>query len=187
VTCYNFVLIRYRRGTSLRAAAARLAAAVTRAGCPPGICLLTADQRPGEIRNYAGVRETPLALGLVLVALAVGTLAQVLLTSVRRRRRDLAVLKTLGLSRRQVQAVVAWQAVALAAAALALGLPLGMAAGRWAWAVFAGSAGVAGDASVPAPLLLLAVPAVLLAAVLIAAGPGWAAAQTRPAAILRAE
>ena len=187
VTCYNFVLIRYRHGTGLRAAAARLDAGVTRAGCPPGICLLTADQRPGEIRNYAGIRETPLALGLVLVALAVGTLAQVLLTSVRRRRRDLAVLKTLGLSRRQVQAVVAWQAVVLAAAALALGLPLGMAAGRWAWAVFAGSAGVAGDASVPAPLLLLAVPAVLLAAVLIAAGPGIAAARTRPAAILRAE
>ena len=68
---------------------------------------LRADLRPGEIRNYAGVRETPLALGLALVALAVGTLAQVLLTSVRRRRRDLAVLKTLGLSRRQVQAVVA--------------------------------------------------------------------------------
>jgi putative ABC transport system permease protein len=186
VTCYNFVLIRYRHGISLRAAAARLAATVTRAGCPPGICLLTADQRPGEIRNYAGVRETPLALGLVLVALAVATLAQVLLTSVRRRRRDLAVLKILGLSRWQVQAVVAWQAVALAAAALALGLPLGVVAGRWAWAVFAGSAGVAGDASIP-PLLLLAVPAALLAAVLIAAGPGWAAARTGPAAILRAE
>jgi FtsX-like permease family len=169
VTCYNFVLIRYRHGTSLRAAAARLAATVTRAGCPPGICLLTADQRPGEIRNYSGVRETPLALGLVLVALAVGTLAQVLLTSVRRRRRDLAVLKTLGLSRRQVQAVVTWQAVAGAGAALALGLPLGVVAGRWSWAVFAGSAGVAGDASVPPPLLLLAVPAALLAAVVIAA------------------
>jgi ABC-type antimicrobial peptide transport system permease subunit len=53
--------------------------------------------------------------------------------------------------------------------------------------VFAGSAGVAGDASVPPPLLLLAVPSALLAAVLIAAGPGWAAARTRPAAILRTE
>jgi ABC-type lipoprotein release transport system permease subunit len=107
----------------------------------------------------------------------VGALAHVLLTSVRRRRRDLAVLRTLGMSRRQVQAVVAWQAVALASTALALGVPLGVVADRWAWAVFAGSAGVAGDASVPPPLLLLAVPAALLAAVLIAAGPGWAAAR----------
>ena len=186
-TCYNFVLIRYRPGTGLRAAAGRLAATVTRAGCPQGTCLLAADQRPGEIRNYAGVRDTPLVLGLVLAALAVGTLTQVLLTGVRRRRRDLAVLKTLGMLRRQVQAVVVWQAVALASAALAVGLPLGVVAGRWSWAVFARSAGVAADASVPAALVLVAVPATLLAAVLIAAGPGRAAARTRPAATLRAE
>jgi hypothetical protein len=186
-TCYNFVLIRYRPGTGLRAAAGRLAATVTRAGCPQGTCLLAADQRPGEIRNYAGVRDTPLVLGLVLAALAVGTLTQVLLTGVRRRRRDLAVLKTLGMLRRQVQAVVVWQAVALASAALAVGLPLGVVAGRWSWAVFARSAGVAADASVPAALVLAAVPATLLAAVLIAGGPGRAAARIRPAAILRAE
>ena len=148
-TCYNFVLIRYRHGTDLRAAAARLAAEVTRAGCPPGACLLAADQRPGDIRNYAGVRDTPLVLGLVLAGLAVATLTQVLLTGVWRRRSDLAMLKALGMTRHQVQAVVAWQAGALAAAALALGVPLGVVAGRWSWAVFAGSVGVAGDASVP--------------------------------------
>jgi hypothetical protein len=186
-TCYNFVLIRYRPGTSLPVATARLASAVTRAGCPPGICLLTSDQRPGEIRNYTGVRDVPLALGLVLVVLAAGTLTQVLLTGVRRRRRDLAMLKTLGMTRWQVQAVVAWQAGALAAAALVLGLPLGVVAGRWSWELFAGSAGVAGDPSAPLPLVLLTVPLTLLAAVLIAAGPGRAAAGIRPASILRAE
>jgi hypothetical protein len=46
---------------------------------------------------------------------------------------------------------------------------------------------VAGDPSVPPPLVLLAVPLTLLAAVLIAAGPGRAAAGIRPTAILRAE
>jgi hypothetical protein len=186
-TCYNFVLIRYRPGTSLPVAAARLASAVTRAGCPPGICLLTSDQRPGEIRNYTGVRDVPLALGLVLVVLAVGTLTQVLLTGVRRRRRDLAMLKTLGMTRWQVQAVVAWQAGALAAAALVLGLPLGVVAGRWSWELFARSAGVASDPSVPLPLVLITVPLTLLAAVLIAAGPGRAAAGIRPGSILRSE
>jgi hypothetical protein len=186
-TCYNFVLIRYRPGTSLPVAAARLAAAVTRAGCPPGICLLTSDQRPGEIRNYTGVRDVPLALGLVLVVLAVGTLTQVLLTGVRRRRRDLAMLKTLGMTRWQVRAVVAWQAGALAAAALVVGLPLGVVAGRWSWELFAGSAGVASDPSVPLPLVLITIPLTLLAAVLIAAGPGRAAAGIRPASILRSE
>ncbi len=188
-TCYNFFLVRYRPGTDLDAAAARLTAAVTAAGCPPGpqSCTVTADQRPGDIKNYTGVRDTPLVLGAVLALLAVGMLTHVLLTGVRRRRRDLAVLKTVGLTRSQVLRVVSWQASTVAAAALAVGLPLGVVAGRWSWAVFAGSAGVAGQADIPVPLVLLAIPATLLLANLIAAGPGWAAARIRPAQILRSE
>ena len=91
--------------------------------------------------------------------LAVGTLAHVLLTGVRRRRRDLAVLKTLGCTRSQVLRMVAWEASALAAAALLVGIPLGVIAGRWAWALFAGAAGVASQATVTVPLVLLAIPA----------------------------
>jgi ABC-type antimicrobial peptide transport system permease subunit len=187
VTCYNFFLMRYKPGTDLDAAAARLTAAVTAAGCPLIVCSVTSDQRPGDIQNYAGVRDTPLVLGAALALLAVGTLTHVLLTGVRRRRRDLAVLKTLGLTRSQVLKVVSWQASALAAAALLAGLPLGAVAGRWSWDLFAGSAGVARQAEVPVPLMLLAIPAALLLANLIAAGPGWAAARIRPALILRSE
>jgi len=107
----------------------------------------------------------------------------VLLTGVRRRRRDLAVLKTLGLLRSQLLQVVSWQASALAAAALLAGLL----AGRLAWALFAGSAGAAGTADVPLPIVLLVIPVTLLLASLLAAGPGWAAARIRPALILHAE
>jgi hypothetical protein len=185
--CYNFFLIRYRPGTDLTAATTKLRAAAALLGCPFTSCAVTADQRPGDIKNYAAVRDTPLVLGAVLALLAVGTLAHVLLTSVRRRRRDLAVLKTLGLVRSQLLRVVAWQASALAAAALLIGLPLGVLAGRWAWALFARSAGVAGLPDVPVPLVLLAVPATLALANLIAAGPGWDAARLRPAAVLRTE
>jgi hypothetical protein len=186
-TCYNFFLLRYRPGTDLRAAATQVSRATIRAGCPPGLCLVTTDQRPGDIQNYAGVRDTPLALGAVLVLLAVGTLAHVLLTGVRRRRRDLAVLKTLGLLRSQLLRVVSWQAIALAAAALLVGLPLGLLAGRWAWLLFAGSAGVGSQADVPVPLVLLVIPVTLVLAVLLAVVPGWTAARIRPALILRSE
>ena len=62
--------------------------------------------------------------------LAVATMTHVLLTSARRRRRDLAMLKALGLVRRQVLGVVEWQAVTLAATALLFGVPLGLLAGR---------------------------------------------------------
>ncbi|HYB14547.1 MAG TPA: ABC transporter permease, partial [Streptosporangiaceae bacterium] len=131
-TCYNFFLVRYRPGTDLTAAAARLTTvAVTKGQCPVFQCTVNSDQRPGDIEGYAAIRDTPLVLGAVLALLAVGTLAHVLLTGVRRRRRDLAVLKTLGLVRSQVLRVVAWEASALAAAALLVGLPLGVLAGRW--------------------------------------------------------
>ena len=186
-TCYSFFLLRYRPGTNLTAATARLHALAAAVKCPVTSCVVTSDQRPGDIKNYAAIRDTPLVLGAVLVLLAVGTLAHVLLTGVRRRRRDLAVLKVLGLVRSQVLRVVAWQASALAAAALLIGLPLGVLAGRWAWAVFAGSAGVSGQADVPLPLILLAIPVTLALANLIAAGPGWDAARLRPASALRSE
>ena len=159
---------------------------LTSNGCPVGSCIVpaVADQRPGDIKNYASIRDTPLALAVVL---AVGTLAHVLLTGVRRRRRDLALLKTLGFTRRQVLGTVAWEASAFAAVALLIGLPLGVIAGRWAWAVFASAAGVSTAATVPLATVLLAIPATLLAANLIAAAPGWEAARLRPALVLRTE
>ncbi len=185
--CYNFFLLRYRPGTDIAAQDAGLTKMLRASGCPIGSCATTADQRPNEIRNYASVRDVPLILGAVLAVLAVATLAHVLLTSVRRRRRDLAVLKTLGLTRAQVLRLVAWQATALAAASLLAGLPLGVIAGRQAWAFFANAAGVAPQPDVPLPLILLAVPVTLLLANLIATWPGWTAARVHPAVALRAE
>jgi ABC-type antimicrobial peptide transport system permease subunit len=186
-TCYNFFLLRYQPGADLAAASARLNTALIKAGCPPGSCQLTTDQRPSTIRNYTSVRDTPLALGAVLALLAIGTLTHVLLSGVRRRRRDLAVLKTLGLVRSQLLRVVSWQASTLTVVALAVGLPLGVLAGRWSWALFAGATGVAGRADIPVPLVLAAIPVTLVLAIAIAAGPGWTAARLRPALILRSE
>jgi hypothetical protein len=183
-TCYNFFLVRYRPGTDEASAAVTLTTLATRAGCPPGACPVTSDQRPGDIRDYAGVRDTPLVLGALLAVLAVGTLAHVLVTGVRRRCRDLAVLKTLGLSRGQVLRLVAWQSGALGCVALLAGLPLGVLAGRQAWAAFSNAAGIAPSPDIPLPLILLTIPATLLIAVLIALWPGWRATRLRPAEVL---
>jgi hypothetical protein len=187
VTCYNFLLARYRPGVNQKLARQHLAAAIHRLGCPPQVCQVITDQRPTDIVNYAKVRQTPLVLGLVLALLAIGTLAHVLLTSVRRRARELAILKVLGMSRAQVLRVVLGQALAFSLAAVAVGLPLGIAAGRWAWILFAGSAGAPADPAVPVLLVIAFVPATLLLAVLVAALPGRAAGRVRPAAALRAE
>jgi ABC-type antimicrobial peptide transport system permease subunit len=189
VTCYNFFLLRYRPGADLTASAATITAHLLQSGCPVGSCLVApvADQRPGDIRNYASIRDTPLALAAVLAVLAAGTLSHVLLTGVRRRRRDLAVLKTLGFTRRQLLGTVAWEASAFAGVALLVGLPVGVLAGRLAWAAFAHGAGVSSAAAVPLTTVLLVVPVTLLLANMIAAWPGLQAARLRPADVLRAE
>ena len=187
ITCYDFFLLRYRPGTDTAATATRLLAGTAAAGCPFSACTVTGDQQPGDIRDYDAIRDTPVVLGAVLAVLAIGTLAHVLLTGVRRRRRDMAVLKTLGFTRSQVQGVVAWEATTLATVALLIGIPVGVVAGRWAWALFADTAGVATQATVQVSLVLLAIPAALVLANLIAVWPGWRAARLRPATVLRTE
>jgi ABC-type antimicrobial peptide transport system permease subunit len=119
--------------------------------------------------------------------LALGTTAHALITSVRRRRRDLAILKTLGFRRGQISQTVAWQATTFALVAGLIGVPLGIAGGRWAWRLVAEQLGVAAGPVVPPVPVLAIVAGALLVANLLAAGPGWTAARIQPAAALRSE
>jgi FtsX-like permease family len=142
---------------------------------------------PADLVNFGQVEDLPLLLGLALGAAAVLTLAHMLLTAVRRRRRDLAVLRVLGLTGRQVRATVSWMAVTVALAALAAGVPVGIACGRLAWEFFAGQLGVQPVTQVPVVSVVILVAAGLALAVAVAAVPGARASRARPAVILRAE
>src|SRR5581483_11671759 len=115
----------------------------------------------------------------LLVVLAIGALGITLLTSVRRHRRDLAVLKTIGFVRPQVSATVAWQATTLAAGALVIGIPGGVALGRWTWRLVASNAGSVSPPVVPLAAVLAVIPATLLVANLLAGGPAWAAGRVQ--------
>lgn len=187
---YNFLLIRWSPDPARRAARVSLVADLMElaAGCSgaSGYCM-PATQRPGVIDGYSRVRTTPLVLGGLLALLALATLAHTLVTSIRRRRRDLAVLKTLGFVRHQVSAAVAWQATALSVIAAVVGVPLGVAIGRWLWETFAGQLGVVSGARTPVVASLALVPAALVAANLIGAVPARLAARTPPAVVLRSE
>jgi hypothetical protein len=189
---FNFVIVRVRPGADPLVFQNRLIEAVARidpnsdCASPVG-CAGSPAERPAELANYARVRATPLILAGLLAVIAAAMIGHALVTSVRRRRHDLAILKTLGFVRRQVSATVAWQATTFAVIALALGLPIGVAVGRWIWTVFADQLGVPPEPVVSLPIVLLAVPAVLLLANAIAAVPGRVASRTQPAAILRTE
>jgi hypothetical protein len=140
-----------------------------------------------DVRNVQRIGYLPGLLAVVVALLAVGTVAHALVSSVRRRRRDLAILKTLGFLRGQVSATLAWQATTFALVAVLVGLPLGIAAGRWVWLLTAEQLGVASPPiSPPLPILAIATGAVV-AANLIAAPPGWVAGRLRPALVLHSE
>lgn len=142
---------------------------------------------PTDIVNFGRVEATPYLLGGILALLSAATLTHLLATAIRRRRRDLAILKTLGFVRRQVASTVAWQATAVVVVGLLVGLPVGIALGRWAWRLMAENLGVVPEPQVPVAILAVLVGVALLLANAIAFVPGLLAARTRAATVLRTE
>ena len=145
-------------------------------------------QRPAEIVNYKSMGTMPVILAGGVAAGAVAALGLALVASVRRRRRDLALLKTLGFTRRQLAATVAWQSTVIAVGGVVIGVPLGIAAGRWLWILFARALSAVPDPVIPAASVALAAAG--------RAGPGQPgrrrcpaapAARTPAALVLRAE
>jgi ABC-type antimicrobial peptide transport system permease subunit len=103
------------------------------------------------------------------------------------RRREAGLLKVLGFVRRQVAAVVCWQATAVALARIAIAAPIGIAAGRLLWRVFATNFGVV-PVDVVEPLLVAAlVTGVLAVANIVAAVPALLATRSQPRELHRAE
>ena len=152
-----------------------------------GSVFVIGQGKPTDIVNFGRVDATPYLLGGILAALSVATLAHVLVSGVRRRRRELAILKTLGFVRGQVRSTVAWQATTLVAVALLVGVPLGIATGRWAWMLFAENLGVIAAPRVPAIAIAVTVAVAFLVANLIAVAPAQFAARSKPALVLRSE
>jgi hypothetical protein len=180
------LLVRWEPGVDGATAAARLQADLSR-GLPEGIQIVAGPTPPAEVEKLQQVEALPRVLAGFLALLAGLAVAHALVTAVRRRRHDFAVLETLGFVRRQVSATVAWQASTTAAIGLVVGVPLGVGLGRLAWSFVADGLGVATDAAVPMALLLLLVPVTLLVASAVAAAPALAATRIRPAAVLRSE
>jgi hypothetical protein len=144
-------------------------------------------QRPAEIVNYRTIGFTPILLVAGLGLGAVAALALTLAASVRRRRRDLALLKTLGFTQRQLAAAVSWQASVAAVVGIVVGVPVGIVLGRWLWVLFARLIFAVPEPTVPVlSVVLIALGTVVLANV-VAAAPARSAARTSTALMLRVE
>jgi hypothetical protein len=143
--------------------------------------------RPAEIVNYRSMGTTPALLGAALAAGAIAALMLTLIASVRRRRRELALLKTLGFTHRQLAAVLAWQSTIAVGLGVVIGVPLGIITGRALWDLFAHAIHVVDEPTVPALAITLVAIGALVLANVVATLPGLQAARTRTAVLLRAE
>jgi ABC-type lipoprotein release transport system permease subunit len=143
--------------------------------------------KPSDLVDLSRVGGLPSVIAGLLAIMAIGTLAHVLFSSARRRRRELAIFKVLGFRRRQVSAAIGWQAAVTALIALVIGVPLGIGLGRWRWQVFARQLGVPDQPVTPFAAILAVIGLAIVVAIVTAAIPARVAASTPPAVALRAE
>jgi hypothetical protein len=142
---------------------------------------------PLEVRRLQQVDNLPYVLAGFLALLGAAAIGFALVTAIRRRRGEFAILKTLGFTRRQLATSVAWQATAVACIGIALGIPGGIVVGRLLWHEVSDNTGVALVYEVSVPILLAAGFAVLAFANAAASLAGRAAARVSPARLLRTQ
>jgi predicted lysophospholipase L1 biosynthesis ABC-type transport system permease subunit len=142
---------------------------------------------PSTVDNLRQAGAVPLVLAGFLALLGGGGLAHAVVVSLRARRRDLSVVRSLGLGARAARGSLRWAAVMLALAGAVVGVPLGLLLGRAVWDTTADSLGVVHEHALPlvaVPLVVIVMAALALA---LAELPARRAGHVRPAEILRSE
>ena len=184
----NVIFVRLKKNVNPAAALPQLRriAAATGNSDNDGVVVRSVEH-PAEIVNYKTLGATPSILGAALAAGTVVGLGLTLLASVRRRRRDLALLKTLGFTKRQLAAAVACQATVTVTLGALVGVPLGIVSGRYLWDLFANEIHAVPVPTVSALAVVLITLGALVLGNLVALIPGRIAARTSIATLLRAD
>jgi hypothetical protein len=179
---FHLAVVSLRPGADVTAASRRLTAEAAR--IKGGQAYPMTPQPPlTQVQTLRDVAALPLALSAFLALLAVAAIGYALSIAVRRRRHELAVLRALGMTRRQSRLVIVTQATLLAVIGLAFGVPLGMALGRTLWRAATDMLPLAYHS--PAALWALVLIAPL--ALVVAGWPGHRAARLNTGRILRTE
>ena len=143
--------------------------------------------RPAELVGTASSLAAPALLAAMLGVGALIALGFALIASVRGRRRELAVVKSLGFLRRQVQGVVLTQTLVTVVVGLVVGIPVGIALGGVLWRLLAEQLGVVAEQDIPTVAILAYAGAGALLAILLTAVPARIAARTPAALVLTQE
>jgi putative ABC transport system permease protein len=162
---YSGLLVRVRDG-SKAADVAALRAIIAELGCPDSSCFLT-DAQPPQLAGYAELRSIWVPFGLALGSLVAVPLGYGVISTVRARRRELSILRAMGMSQRQVSAVVLLQGLSIVIVSAIAGVVLGVVAAGVAWGAFSRSVGVDWPLGVPKLAFTLIVAGALVIALLI--------------------
>ena len=183
----NGIVVRFNPNMSPAEAIAAIRAAKDSADRRRFELTVQLPQPPTEILNVSNIRRTPGVLAALLAAMATAALVHSVVTTVRRQRRQLGVLRALGFTRSQVAATVGWHATLLVGAAAVIGVPVGVIAGRWAWRLITSRLYVVSAPEVPWLAFALTVVGLFAIANLVALIPGRRAARLDVAETLRTD
>ena len=98
--------------------------------------------KPAEIRQLDAAMPYLRSSLVVGYAVLIAVITHALWTRARTNRHTLAVLRAVGCTSRQLNAIAAWQVLPAVCAAIVVGIPLGVALGRQSFAFFAHSLAV---------------------------------------------
>ena len=118
---------------------------------------------PGEVDRLTAVEDLPRYMAIFLAALAASAISFGTTMTVRQRRRDLAVLRVLGMTGRHVRSVVAVLVFALTGLGALVGGVLGVVVGRQVWRAVVEGLSLPFSPSVPLAAMVL-VPVAAVAA-----------------------
>jgi ABC-type lipoprotein release transport system permease subunit len=180
----DYLLLQWKPDADVAAARQRMA---DLADAAQAIYYTFASELPPGVDSLRSMLVLPLTLAAFFAMLAVATVAHALATTVRRRRGDLAVLRSMGFTRTDARLAVAFQATLLAVVGVVIGVPAGIVVGRFLWKQFAENYPVVYAPPLALVAILLVAPVAVVVSNLLAVGPARNATRIRPAEILRSE
>jgi hypothetical protein len=143
--------------------------------------------RPASIADAASLRRVPLVLGGFYALTMVIGLATGIAVATRARARELAILRALGSSGRELGGSVRWHTLTVVGVALVIGGPLGVLLGRLLYRSFADDVGVVPRVVLSWPQLAGVVLGAVVVGLVASFGPSRRATRRPPTRALRSD
>lgn len=179
---FEMVQVRFEDGVDTAAATRRIDDAY-----PFALMNESVPSPPAEVVNVAQLDRLPRLLAAFFAALGFAALVHALAVTVRSRRRDLGILRSLGFTRRQSASTIVAMTSTIVLIGIVVGVPLGVLVGASTWRLVAQNVYVATDSVLPLVWIGLAAVVALAGANIVALVPARAAARQSPVEALRSE